>query len=252
MNKIFKPGILLFACCFATIINAQFKKGTTIVNATIGSALFNSKTIDYAQTVDIGGVLSTQATIKNFNISLAPGMGWFITPQIAVGGRVGLNYLSDKRNDKDLGSGNVYSKDNSNSFFLDLNAFSRYYFVTEKTWLPFAEAAVGAGFGSSKGDGFFYRGTEYKDVTDTKSSGDFALNAGLMFGITKMIGEQVGLDIYAGYKYNSYKNDVTKNTKRDIGMDGSVDENLKNLTSQKSNNHGLQIGIGLQIFLRKK
>lgn len=252
MNKILKPGFLFLACCFTTIMNAQFKKGTKLVSTNIGTALFNSTTIDYGQTVGVGGTLYTQANIKNFDISLAPGLGWFINQQIAVGGRVGLNYLSSKRNDKDQSSGNIYSKENSNSFFVDLNAFSRYYFTTEKTWLPFAEASAGLGFGSSKGDGFFYRGTEYKDVTDTKSSGDFTVNAGLLIGITKMITEDVGFDIAVGYKYNRYKNEVKKNTQRDVGMDGSIDENLHNLTTQKSNHHGLQINVGLQIFLDKK
>lgn len=251
MNKISKPFFLLLACCFTLMLNAQFKKGTRLVSANIGSALFNSSTIDYGQTVDIGGTLYTQATIKNFDIKLAPGIGWFISPQVAVGGRIGLNYLSAKRNDKDQNSGNIYSKDNSNSFFVDLSAFSRYYFTTEKTWLPFAEATAGVGFGSSKGDGFFYKGSEYKDVSDTKSSGDFAINAGLLVGITKMLGDQVGLDIAAGYKYTRFKNEVRKTTQRDVGMDGSIDETLQNLTTQKSNRHGLQISVGLQIFLHK-
>ncbi|MFD2918955.1 hypothetical protein ACFS6H_04475 [Terrimonas rubra] len=251
MNKIFKPVFLLLACCFTLMLNGQFKKGTKLVNAGIGSALFHSSTIDYGQPVDVGGILNTQASIKNFDIKLAPGFGWFVTPQVAVGGRIGLNYLSAKRNDKDQNSGNIYSKDNSSSFFADLNAFSRYYFTTEKTWLPFAEATAGLGFGSSKGDGFFYKGSEYKDVTDTKSSGDFAINAGLLVGITKMLGKQVGLDIAAGYKYTRYKNEVRKTTERDVNMDGSIDETLRNLTTQKSNRHGLQISVGLQIFLHK-
>jgi hypothetical protein len=252
MNKVLKLGLLCLTCYFSMAVQAQFKKGTKIISANIGSALFKSGTIDYSQSVDLGGTFYTRATTKNFDIQLAPGLGWFINPQLAVGGRIGLNYLSAKRNDKDLGSGNVYSKDNTNSFFADINAFSRYYFTTEKNWLPFAEATAGVGFGSSKGDGFFYKGTEYKDITNTKSSGDFAINAGLLIGITKMIGDQVGLDIYAGYKYNRYKNDINKATRRDIGMDGSIDENLKNFTSQESNNHGLQVGVGLQIFLHKK
>lgn len=251
MNKLFLCFALFLVPAFSGI-NAQFTKGTKIISTNIGSALFNTQTIDYAQRVDIGGTLYTRASIKNMNVSIAPGIGWFISPQIAVGGRLGLNYSADKRSDKDIASGNTYSKDNVNNFFLDLNAFSRYYFVTGKSWLPFAEASMGAGFGASSGDGFFYRGSEYKDVTDSKSSGDFAVNAGLLVGVTKMLGEQVGLDIFAGYKYNHYKNEVTKTTQRDIGMDGSIDERLENITTQKSNNNGLQIGIGLQIFLHKK
>jgi hypothetical protein len=67
-----------------------------------------------------------------------------------------------------------------------------------------------------------------------------------------MISNTTGLDFYIGYTYSSNKNTFKKTTLRDNGIDGTIDETLKNETTTKFTNNGFLVGIGFQIFLKKK
>jgi hypothetical protein len=67
-----------------------------------------------------------------------------------------------------------------------------------------------------------------------------------------MINDHTGLDIYVGYNYGYNKHTFTKTTLRDNGVDGTIDETLKNETTTKFTSHGFLVGVGFQIFLRKK
>ena len=67
-----------------------------------------------------------------------------------------------------------------------------------------------------------------------------------------MTGENAGLDFYIGYNYGYNKNTFTKTTLRDNGNDGTVDETLKNKTTTSFTNHGFLLGVGFQVFLRKR
>ena len=108
---------------------------------------------------------------------------------------------------------------------------------------------------SLKTEGFFYGGSgasAYKISYDGDGSGGFFANASLQGGFTKMTGENAGLDFFIGYTYGYNKNVFDKTTLRDNGNDGTIDETLKNKTTTKFTNHGFFLGVGFQVFLRKK
>ncbi len=67
-----------------------------------------------------------------------------------------------------------------------------------------------------------------------------------------MMGENAGLDIFLGYTYSSSKN-TFKRTKLfyDTNIATTPSETRNNETTTKFTNHGFQLGVGFQVFLRK-
>ena len=117
------------------------------------------------------------------------------------------------------------------------------------------QIGLNTGISTNNTDGFFYGGSgasAYKDTYDGKSSGGVFLNAAFSLGLTKMVGETTGLDIFAGYNFSYNKNTFKTTRLRDIGNDGSIDTRSENETTTNFTNHGFQLGIGFQVFLRGK
>ena len=117
--------------------------------------------------------------------------------------------------------------------------------------LPFGQVNLNFGTGNTSTDGFSFNGNDKSTYTG-KSSGDFFTNAGLSFGMTKMINPHTGLDFFVGYAYSSNKSSFKKTTSVDQGNNGSVDVVLENNPTQKYTNHGISLGVSFQIFLEKK
>jgi len=236
----------LFCCFISLTTNAQLEKGMRMVGASVGSVFFNAANADYVYNAG-----AYTATGKNtaYGLSFTPSYGWFFTDKLVAGAQLSVNYKSDKRTDES--NGNTFYKNEVNTFTFGAGVFARNYFSTSGSFLPFAQLNLEAGTGSAKTEGFLYTNT-YKDTRNDKSSGDFSLAAGLSLGMTKMLGKNTGLDIYAGYRFMHYKTDFTSETLRDVGFNGSVDETIKNSYTQKYNSHGFNIGIGFQVFLDKK
>ena len=119
--------------------------------------------------------------------------------------------------------------------------------------MPFGQFGFNAGINSSTVDGFKYydASPDYKISYDGKSSGGFFANATLQFGLTKMVGEYTGLDIYLGYNYSYNKNTFKTTTIRDNAPYDNVPETRsENEPTTKFTNHGIIVGVGFQVFLR--
>lgn len=229
--------------------NAQFSKGDRMVGATLGSLVYNSGNTD----ISVDQVGSNTSNTTNYNLNLAPNMGWFIAANTAVGASVVLNPASSKVSYEQNGS--TFQRDNSKTFNIGLGAFIRHYLKNNTAWMPYGQFGFNLGISSLKTDGVFYGGSganAYKLSYDGSSSGGFYANAGFQAGLTRMIGANAGLDLFLGYTYGYNNNTFEKTTLRDIGNDGSVDETLKNKTTTKFTNHGFIIGAGFQVFIRGK
>ena len=229
--------------------NAQFSKGDRMVGTTLGSLVYNSGNSD----INVDQVGSNTSKTTNYNLNLAPNLGWFISDQTAVGATVVLNPASGKVSYEQNGS--TFQRDNSQTFNIGLGAFVRHYLKNSPSWMPYGQFGFNLGISSLKTDGVFYGGSgtsAYKLSYDGSSSGGFYANAGFQAGMTKMVGANAGLDLYLGYTYSYNNNTFEKTTLRDIGNNGSVDETLKNKTTTKFTNHGFIIGAGFQIFIRGK
>ena len=121
--------------------------------------------------------------------------------------------------------------------------------------MPFGQAGVNAGISNLKTEGFFYGGSgasAYKQTYTGNSSGGFFANAAFVAGLTKMMGENAGLDLSLGYIFSYNKNTFKRTTLRDDGNNGSIDTRAVNETTTKYTNHGFTIGLGFQVFLRGK
>jgi hypothetical protein len=241
---------LVIAILFFSIkANAQFVKGTRMAGASVGSVFFNSGNSDQTET-SIG---STSAKVSGFGVNLTPSLGWFITQNTAVGFSMLINPSHEKTTFEENGS--TFQKDEATNFNIGIGGFARNYFKSSGSLLPFGQFSLDAGIANRKTEGFFYGGSDpnvYKETYDGKSSGGFFTNAIFTLGITKMLGENAGLDLYLGYNFYYTKNTMNTTRLTDLGIDGSVDETKKNETITQFTNHRFVIGLGFQIFLKKK
>lgn len=220
-----------------------------MAGATVASVVYNSGSAD----ISVDQIGDNKSKITSYNLSINPTMGWFISGNTAVGASVNINPTGNKTTYEQ--NGTTYQSDKANNFNIGLGGFVRHYLNNAGSLMPFGQFGFNLGISSFKTEGFFYGGagsSAYKLSYDGSSSGGFFANASLQAGFTKMTGENAGLDFFIGYNYGYNKNTFNKTTLRDNGNDGSVDETLKNETTSKYTNHGFLLGVGFQVFLRKK
>ena len=237
---------LVLCFMFSKNCDAQFTRGQRIVGASIFTASLNSGESDYSFPAPTAGYHS-KTNSAGFN--LAPSIAWFITEALAVGGRLNAGYRHERASDDDYTV--TFRKRTTNDFTGTLGFFARNYFGKAGGFIPFAQVNVDGGISNEKIEGFNYT-TTYKETYTGKSSGDFTFTASLSVGVTRMISEQIGLDLFAGYAYTHQKNKFKTTSLRDVGFDGTTDETVISEPETKFSNHGLQLGVGLQIFLARK
>lgn len=226
---------------------AQFSKGDKMVGTSIGSGIYNSGNSDFT----VAQIGTSQSKISNYNLNISPSIGWFLNDKTVVGGSLNINPTGNKTTYEQ--NGTTYQSDKSNSFNIGLGGFVRQYFKGNGKLNPFGQFGFNVGISSLNTEGFFYGGSgasAYKATYDGSSSGGFFANSSLQAGFTKMLGENAGLDFFIGYLYNYSKNTFTRNSARDNGNNGSIDETGKNETTTKFTNHGFLLGVGFQVFLK--
>lgn len=236
-------------CLAGPATKAQFSKGDRMAGASVASVIYNSGSSD----ISVDQIGNSRSVTSSYNINISPSLGWFISEKTAVGGSLILNPAGSKVSYEQNGS--TFQTDKSNSFNIGLGGFVRHYLGNSGKMLPFGQFGFNAGISSLNTEGFFYGGSgvsAYKTSYEGNGSGGFFANASLQGGFTKMMGENTGLDVFLGYTYGYNSNKFDKTTLRDNGNDGTVDETLKNLTTTKFTNHGFFLGLGFQVFLKKK
>lgn len=141
---------------------------------------------DVFTTGSFGFSSSKQGNVKSTNINFSPSVGYFLTENVALGGR--LNFSNNKV-EATLG------EFNSSGFGAEV--FGRYYFTPASKFSVFGELA--AGIGNSKNEDAF--GNENK----TKSYG---INAGL--GLHYFLNSNFAIQAgWTGLGYNSSKPDIS-------------------------------------------
>lgn len=228
-------------------IHAQFSKGDKMVSASIGTASYNSGKSD----VSIRDIGNYTGHSSNFGLNINPAYGWFVNESTALGPSIIINPNSG--NTFYESDGTTFQKDESNSFNIGIGGFVRSYLKKSESFIPFGQFGLNLGISNINSSGYaYYTNPDVKISYDAKSSGGFFANASFTVGATKMIGELTGLDFYIGYTYSYTNNTVNRTTLRDLGVDGVIDETLKNETTTKFTNHGFIIGVGFQVFLKGK
>ncbi len=246
MRKLLLVGVLGLS---SIVCDAQFKRGDRMVGASVGNIFFNAA--NATQTVESVG--SLDYTTRQFGLSINPSIGWFISEKTVVGASLNINPTSSKTTYESGGSS--FQEDQDNSFAIGFGGFARNYFAGSGSFMPFAQLGLNAGINTRKTEGYFYGGsgpTGYKEVYDGKSTGGFFFNSTLNLGMTKLIGETTGLDIFAGYNFSHNKNTFNYVRLRDEGNNGSIESRAESKTTTSFSNHGFVLGVGLQVFLRGK
>ena len=134
-----------------------------------------------------------------------------------------------------------------------MGGFARYYFGTNNAVRLFGHYNLQAGISGNKSEGFEYERTGlYVDRYNYKSSGNFFVNTGLNFGVSKFLNANTSVDFFIGYKLSLAKSSPDGTSLRDYTDPLSPDENQNIKYEQDVTEHGVTIGVGFQIFLDKK
>lgn len=242
---------LFLLACFAGIqppVHAQFKKGDVMAGASLASLFYNSGTLD----VSFDDFPGYDGKTSSFGLRIEPAIGLFLSEKAAVGFTLNLN-PSGQRESFSVNN-TTFQEDNSNSFNLGVGIFARNYFGAGSSWMPFGQLGVNAGFASGSNDGFrYYSGSvPYKETYNGKTTEGFFANASLQFGLTKMLGENAGIDLFLGYNFSRNKNTTRTVTETDLEIDGDIDFTSTNEPTTRFSNHGFILGAGFQVFLRGK
>jgi hypothetical protein len=243
-----KLTVLLPVLLISALANAQFKKGTRMVGATVGSIFFNSGSSDVSFPSPTTGYTSKT---NSFGASIAPSLGWFVSDRIAAGFTLNINPSKTKTTYEN--NGNTFQKDEASTFTFGPGGFCRVYFPVTGSLKPFTQVSFNISIANKRNtEGFAIAPLNaYKITYEGKSSEGFFTNSTLAIGITKMINPNVGLDIFTGYTYSTARSVFKTTTFRDDGNNGSVDLTSIDDRTTESTGHGFVVGVGLQIFLQK-
>jgi hypothetical protein len=241
------PYVIILLLLANITLNAQLKKGMRMVGASAGSAFFNSGKSDYSYPPPTTGYTFNS---NNFGITLNPSMGWFVSDNTAIGALLNVGYTHQKTFAK-AANGNIFNRDISNSLNIGIGGFARNYFKSSGRIMPFGQFNLNFGIGSTDNEGFYFINND-KSTYDGKSFGNFFINTGLVFGFTKMLNANTGLDFFGGYTYSYNKREFKTTTLTDLDNNGSNDQTAVSEPTQKFTNHGVSIGVGFQVFLDKK
>jgi hypothetical protein len=236
-----------FSCTIAGF--AQFTKGDRMVGSSVSSIVYNSGSSD----ITVSQVGNSKSTNNNYNIMINPSMGWFLSDKTVVGALLNVNPTGSKVTFEERGS--TFQSDKTNSFNIGLGGFIRHYLNTSGSLYPFGQFGFNVGISSLKTEGFFYYNPSaalYKHTYSGSSSGGFFANASIQGGVSKMVGETAALDFFLGYNYGYNKNTFTRTTLYYLSSTDTSPTTGTNETTTKFTNHGFLLGVGFQVFLRKK
>ena len=239
----------LFLMANSIAVNAQFSKGDKMVGASIASIVFNSGNAD----ISVASIGNNISKITNYGVSITPTVGWFISDKTAVGVTLNINPNGQKTTYEENGS--TYQSDKSNGFNIGIGGFIRNYFSGKTAWMPYGQFGLNGGISNLKTDGFFYYKSGvpfYKYTYSGNSSGGLFINSALNLGLTKMLGDNAGLDIFIGYNFSYNKNTFKRTTLYYLTSTDNNPSTGKNESTTKFTNHGFVLGLGFQVFLKGK
>lgn len=172
MKKVLLSAVAILGFTFAnaqeetTTSNGGFSKGDLFISGAFG----------------IGS--ESTGDDKSTGFEIAPRVGFFLTENIAIGGKIG--YASDKAEDA--------FGDTQDDVTLTLGAFGRYYFTPASQFSLFGEF------------GFDYM-TEEDKLSDSKSNG---FGVGLGLGLSYFVSNNWAIEAtWAGLRYETTKPDFT-------------------------------------------
>jgi hypothetical protein len=227
----------VMTCALALTIvfasEAQNKKGNWLVGTSIGST---GVSFGESESGLVGGTSVGKSKSNNFNISVYPTLGYYVSDDIIVGSYVTLGYSTSNSDNSSTGS-SATSENKSHYAYFGLSPFARFYFGDNKSkGMPFAQVNAGITFYPG------YKG-EYKPSTGTGYTYEYKkyhpLSFGAQFGYEHFINPVIGIQYYIGYSYSKYKYDTF------YDYPSTPDQTY----FYESSSHNINFGVGLQIHL---
>jgi hypothetical protein len=231
---------------FSMSAKAQFKPGTLMLGATVGSIGYSSANSDY--TYDDGSAKSTGTRTTTF--STGPQIGVFLTPNLVFGGSLSYSLSHSDATTTNTSTTNVItgSKTTTTTNTINLGPLLRYYFagLTGRNWFyGQVNGTVGTGSTSSSGSAFT---TTTTSTSTGKTNGIFNWNAGASVGMTHFFYKRIGMDFSLGYVYthaHSDNNNMTYTTKT---SNSTITTSTNNYTLNTGTN-GVTLGVGFHLFI---
>jgi hypothetical protein len=241
----------IIAVAFALTSNAQFKKGTLIVDASLGNITLGSKS-NYTYK-DQNGVITSSSDYTSNIFNLYPGAGIFITDKVVVGTDLSIYLSSSKSNSFNAAGKKNYDSKSSNTS-LGLNPYVRYYFAKNKNKKAFYYGELMGGvytYLSNKSDYSYYNvttGVKTSTFTYNYPKKYFSTSANIKVGLNYFVTSNIALNADLGYKTNSSKetsNYVNTN------LVTSVTTTSNNSTYEYKNS-AITWNFGFTMFILKK
>ncbi|MEL6809709.1 MAG: outer membrane beta-barrel protein [Bacteroidota bacterium] len=175
-----KKLLVLAAILLPFALTAQTEKGGFVIGGDVGLG-FNAEKIQLKSD-------NTDVTLqKNTNFALAPGAGYFVIDNLAIGVEIPVILISEKEEE---GNGEFKS-----TTFL-FSPFARYYFTTGNV-KPFVEGNVGIGSSNSE--------TTLSTFEGTIESKDSVFAYGFEGGVAIFIADNISLDLGVGFSSTQNK-----------------------------------------------
>jgi hypothetical protein len=231
---------------FSIPAKAQFKPGTLMIGATVGSTAYSSANSDYEY--DNGTAKSTGT--KAYTFSVGPQVGVFVTPNVVIGGTLSysLNHSTVNTTNTSATNTETGSKSITTTNTISLGPLIRYYFagLTGKNWFyGQINGSAGVGTGSSSGSAY---ATTTTSTSTGKVDGIFNWNAGGSLGMTHFFYKHIGMDFSLGYLYShahSNNDNTTYTTK-------TSNEQITSATNNyvlKTGTNGITLAVGFHWFI---
>jgi hypothetical protein len=222
----------------------NYKKGTCL--SAFGTASYNA--IDNGYNFTDGTVNQQQQ--RNYNLTLDPTYGVFLTDHFILAGVLTLDYNHDKTDDENLEPAAAISTSKVLSTQFGIGPLVRYCFFngTPGNNLFYLQVLGTLGKGSGSSSGYGENATS-NYVSNGKLSGIFTYRGGAAVGVTHFVTKTLGLDVSVGYNYvhQSYTdayNTATTNTVTGITRDPLYSDHVNFI------NNGITVSAGFHYFFR--
>ena len=240
---------MLAVFCFKNV-QAQFAKGTVLVEGSLGNISYNKSdyTYEYFNTIP---TTSTKSDYKSFGFGLNPLVGFFVTNKLVLGTSLSIYFSSSKSNS--LRSTGIKSSDGKSSYVsLGISPFVRYYFAGCKSQKTMFYGQVAGGVStdlSNKSEYNYYNSAgvftnSYKYNYPKKY---FTYNALVLVGMNHMLSQNVALNMGIGYNYSN-----STQTSNSISTNSSGVSTTSSNTKNTNKYSGINWSLGFTMFIPHK
>jgi hypothetical protein len=199
-NAILLIAALFCYSLFPAVTQAQFVKGSKLVEGGIGSINYNKT----KATIQTYGLPDEKYDNTEFAITFSPRVGFFITRSLVIGTTLGITYDHNQTIGLNGQTGQKYFKSKIDITELDCLPFARYYFPGKGKTRFYGQ--VGGGVlivlaTDSKRENYDYDGNVTSTTKLNCRKKPLAVSWEALVGINHFVSENVAINAGLGYKY---------------------------------------------------